>query len=194
MSKRVYDENDTDLNLPIKVLDLAGPHGREQPHRRRSRARRSWVGKRLTDGETTLRADGHKISAYAAFEHAHIYWKSGASARQSPSRTPTRRYRASGCSRRGGRTTASRSAPRFPVLAHSVVTNGAVQAFEHGVLFRKTGSRAAGRCGSASTPRILLGSSKARSAGRSAVRAPCRALTTSVSASSTECWCSRPRA
>ena len=40
---------------------------------------KAWIGKRLTDGETALRGAGGEDRAFAEFEHAHIYWKLGAS-------------------------------------------------------------------------------------------------------------------
>ena len=101
---------------------------------------KAWIGKRLTDGETALRGAGVKIGAFAEFEHAHIYWKLGAStAIAIPHADPA--LPGSGLFETWATDYRFELGPLgFPVLAHSVVTNGAVQAFEHGVLFRKTGS------------------------------------------------------
>ena len=101
---------------------------------------KAWIGKRLTDGETALRGAGVKIGAFAEFEHAHIYWKLGAStAIAIPHADPA--LPGSGLFETWATDYRFELGPlRLPRPAHSVVTNGAVQTFEHGVLFRKTGS------------------------------------------------------
>ena len=100
-----------------------------------------WIGKRITDGETVLRSGGgEKLGAFAEFEHAHIYWRNGASSAVAiPHADPA--LPGSGLFETWADNYRFEVGPLgFPVLAHSVVTNGAVQAFEHGVLFRKNGS------------------------------------------------------
>ena len=101
---------------------------------------KAWIGRRLTDGETSLRGGGVKIGAFAEFEHAHIYWKMGAStAIAIPHADPD--LPGTGLFETWAADYRFELGPLgFPVLAHALVTNGAVQAFEHGVLHRKNGS------------------------------------------------------
>ena len=128
-----------------------------------------------------------KIGAFAEFEHAHHLELSPGN------RYPARRPGAPGS---GLWFETWATDYRFelgplwlPRPAHSVVTNGAVQAFEHGVL-PKTGSPRGWAVWGRIT-RLMPPSapSKAPSAGRSGPRKPSQAPTTFVSASKPGRWC-----
>lgn len=103
-----------------------------------------WIGKRLAPvgaaGETIIRRDGREVGRFVPYERGHIYWKTGT--RQAfavPHADP--QIPGSGLFETWGADYRWEQGPLgFPILAHSVVTNGAVQAFEGGVLFRKNGS------------------------------------------------------
>ncbi|WP_412475374.1 glycoside hydrolase domain-containing protein [Gordonia sp. LUNF6] len=104
----------------------------------------AWIGKRLAPvgavGETIIRKDGREIGRFVPYENAHIYWRTGAtSAFAIPHADP--QIPGSGLFETWGADYRYEQGPLgFPKVAHSVVTNGAVQTFEDGQLFRKNGT------------------------------------------------------
>ncbi|MFC0314476.1 C39 family peptidase [Gordonia phosphorivorans] len=103
----------------------------------------AWIGKRLAPvgvaGETVIRRDGAEVGRFVVYEHAHIYWKTGtrqafAVPHADPALPGTGLFETWGADYRW-----EQGPLGFPDRAHAVVTNGAVQAFAHGVLFRKNG-------------------------------------------------------
>jgi len=99
----------------------------------------SWIGKRATAageaGEQILRAkNGKEIGRYVAYENAHVYWRTG--------------ERAAFVVPHGGLFEAWgsygwESGPLgFPVRDFTKLEDGAVQAFQNGVLYRKDGKDA----------------------------------------------------
>ncbi|WP_019204594.1 N-acetylmuramoyl-L-alanine amidase [Tsukamurella sp. 1534] len=95
-----------------------------------AKAAEAWIGKRITQGEGETRPPGS--GKFAAFENGTAYWKTGAAAAYVVPR--------------GGLLEAFAALDYeagplgFPVLGHTVVDDGGVQAFEGGVLLRKNGS------------------------------------------------------
>ncbi|WP_353107843.1 peptidoglycan DD-metalloendopeptidase family protein [Gordonia sp. (in: high G+C Gram-positive bacteria)] len=102
-----------------------------------------WIGKRLAAagaaGESIIRQGGKEIGRFVAYEHGHIYWRSGADAAVAvPHADPA--IPGSGLFETWGADYGYERGFGFPKLAHTVVTNGAVQTFDDGMLFRKNGA------------------------------------------------------
>ena len=101
---------------------------------------KGWIGKRIDAAEVPLYKAGKKIGAFIGCEFGHVYWRDGAAAAVAvPHADPE--MPGTGLFETWGKDYGYELGPLgFPRLAHAVVTNGAVQSFDGGQLFRKNGS------------------------------------------------------
>lgn len=97
---------------------------------------KSWIGARITRGEVVCPGN---TGRFAEFEHAHVYWKSGANkAFPIPHADPN--IPGSGLFEAFAEYGWEAGKLGFPVMDFAKVDGGAVQAFEGGVLLRKDGT------------------------------------------------------
>ena len=103
----------------------------------------AWIGKRMAaagvDGEVVLRSDGKKIGAFVPYEHAHVYWKLGAKTAVAVPHADPQIPNSGLFESWGADYRYEVGLLGFPTAAHVVVTGGASQQFEDGILFRKNG-------------------------------------------------------